>query len=167
MAKQRFRPARTIEERSPVGATYADRARLHSEVVESGPFTGCWQWFGHLSGGVPRVSKAPKDGKGPINVRVAILTEQQGRPEWAHTATPKCGNPDCVNPEHLAWESKDDFHVRLGAPRVKVSDQRIVEAWNQRLEGIPVTEIAARLNLSRSALYSRWHRMGLPETTAL
>lgn len=167
MPKTRFRPSRTLDVRSPVGASYVDRARLHSDRVEGGPFDGCWTWFGHISGGVPRVSKAPADGKGPINVRVAILTEVHGRPEWAHTASPTCGNVDCVCPDHLKWESKDEFHIRIGKPRVKVSDERIVEAWHQRLDGVPVTDIAARLNISRSALYARWHRMELPETVAL
>lgn len=167
MPKPRFRPSRTLDVRAPVGASYVDRARLHSDLIAEGPFAGCWTWFGHVSGGVPRVSRAPGDGKGPVNVRVAMLTEMQGRPEWAHTASPTCGNYECVNPEHLAWETKQAFHARIGAPRVKVSDERIIEAWHQRLDGIPVTDIAARLNLSRSALYARWHRLNLPETAAL
>lgn len=167
MPKPRFRPARVIEQRAATGAPYVDRARLHSDIVTEGPFAGCWSWFGHISGGVPRVSRAPKDGKGPINVRVAMLTELHGRPDWAHTASPGCGNPDCVNPEHIRWESKDDFHTRIGGPRVKVSDERIVEAWHQRCDGVPVTEIAARLNLSRSALYARWNRLRLPDTTTM
>ncbi len=163
MPKPRYRPSRPAASRAPSGSSYTDRARLHSEIVESGPFAGCWTWFGHISGGVPRVSKNPADGRGPINVRVAILTELQGRPADAHTASPMCGNDECVNPEHLRWETRQQFHTRIGAPRVKVSDERIIEAWQQRLEGIPVKEIAARLNLSRSALYARWHRLQLPE----
>lgn len=163
MPKPRYRPARPAATRAPVGATYAERARLHSDVVEIGPFEGCWRWFGHISGGVPRVSRKPADGRGPINVRVAMLDERAPRPEWAHTATMTCHNDECVNPEHLRWESKDEFHARIGKPRVKVSDERIVEAWRERLDGVPVKDIAMRLNLSRSALYARWHKMGLPE----
>jgi hypothetical protein len=163
MPKVRSRSPRMSPVRAASGTSYVDRAKLHAEVVEGGAFDGCWTWLGHISGGVPRLSRRPGDGRGPINARVAVLAETSGRPEWAHTATATCGNDECVNPAHLAWESRADFHSRIAKPRVKVSDERVRQAWQDRRAGIPVKEIAARLNVSRSALYERWHALRLPE----
>ncbi|MFZ4431564.1 MAG: hypothetical protein ACOYOQ_00055 [Microthrixaceae bacterium] len=166
MTKVRYRPATPIGTRAPADASYEERARLHSEVVETGPYAGCWEWFGHISGGVPRVSRR-KPHRGPVNLRVAMLEERGvARPEDTRTASPKCGNDFCVNPDHLIWETKDEFHARISRKQFKVSEDRIRDAWEQRQNGVPVKDIAARLKMARSSLYARWAALGLTGESA-
>jgi hypothetical protein len=163
---ERNRAARKIGTRASNFASYEDKARLHSDVIPEGRFEGCWRWFGYLSNGVPRVGRHPEDGGiGPVNLRVALLTETQGRPKDGHSVTVTCGNLECVNPEHLRWETKDEFFGRVAsltrAKRAKISDERFQQAKEWEESGISVTEVAARLGVARQTVYSNWKRLGL------
>jgi len=88
------------------------------------------------------------------------------RPPDTRTASVTCGHDFCVNPEHVHWESKDAFHARISRRQAKVSEERIREAWQQRTEGVPVKDIAARLKMARSSLYARWAGLGLTSGSA-
>lgn len=163
-----FRPmeqqeAVRIPTRAPNNATYVERAKLHSVQQPN----GCWDWFGCVSSGVPRVGRRSSDRRrGPINIRVALLEEIGPRPEWAYAAIAACGNPLCVNPEHLQWETKEDFfaRVRRSMPH-KISDDRYLQAWALHSEGMPVKELAVRFQVSRQTLYQNWKRLDLRKTT--
>lgn len=144
--------------RVPNGATYRDKALLHSVPEPS----GCWTWFGSVSQGIPRVRRAVDDTsgkKGPVNLRVAILEEAGPRPESAYNATPSCGVTACVNPDHLQWETREAFFARqipTANQQQRWTDDEIAEAWQWHIEGTPATECARRLGISRSRLYLRW-----------
>lgn len=157
------RPAQRLKTRANNDATYEERARLHSVEDES----GCWIWIGCVSNGVPRVGRRRSENKrGPVNLRAMLLDERiPTRPEGAHNAVTTCGNPMCVNPEHLEWESRDAFFARIrrNTPR-KVSDERYQQAWTYLQSGMSVKDIAARLEVSRQTLYSNWKRLGLHKT---
>ena len=88
--------------RADAGASYMDRARLHSI-----PDGDCLVWQGSTANGVPRVGRSAADratSMAPINLRVAVLAEvRPPRPPDAYTAHATCGTDLCVNPDHLAW----------------------------------------------------------------
>lgn len=145
-------------------ATYLEKAKLHSVEVTEGPFEGCWEWVGAMANGVPRASRHPDaEARGPVNLRVALLTELRKRPKTAHNVTTSCGNQKCVNPRHLKWESKAQFRKRVAETnrqhKSRVDDDRYREAieWTD----LTVPEVAARLGVSRATLYSNWARLGL------
>lgn len=59
--------------RADAGASYMDRARLHSI-----PDGDCLVWQGSTANGVPRVGRSAADratSMAPINLRVAVLAE--------------------------------------------------------------------------------------------
>jgi len=154
--------------RADAGASYMDRARLHSI-----PDGDCLVWQGSTANGVPRVGRSAADratSMAPINLRVAVLAEvRPPRPPDAYTAHATCGTDLCVNPDHLAWETRDEFYGRLSTapasrPALKWSDERIREAWDWHQGGVSVSECAVRLGISRSRLYKRWSRLDLPDT---
>lgn len=158
------RQATRIPKRASNDATYEERARLHSDETSD----GCWEWFGCVSSGVPRVGRRVSDNRrGPINLRVALLEERGERPDWAYAGVASCGNPACVNPEHLEWESKSDFfgRVRRSMPH-KISDDRYRQAWSLHSQGMSVKELAARFQVSRQTLYHNWKRLGLHKTVS-
>lgn len=157
------RKAQRLNRRAHNDATYEERAELHSDVDTA---TGCWNWFGCVSNGVPRVGRRSSDPKrGPINLRVALMEERGQRPDGGYNVVPTCGNPMCVNPDHLGWETRDDFfgRIRQSMPR-KVSDERYQQAWTFLSSGMSVKDIAARLGVSRQTLYANWRRLGLRKT---
>lgn len=153
---------RHVRTRVPNYASYLDKAKLHSEPAPGG--TGCWEWFGLTVSGVPRVSRHPDDesASGPVNLRVALLAEVAGRPDWAFNAKMDCGRTDCVNPDHMAWEDESAFRARVAATnrerKTRVTDDRYKAAvhWDGS-----AAEIADRLGVSRATLYSHWARLGL------
>jgi hypothetical protein len=156
------RKAQRLERRAHNNATYVERAQLHSEEQGS----GCWNWIGCVSNGVPRVGRRSSDPKrGPINLRVALMEERGERPADGYNAVATCGNVACVNPEHLGWETRDAFfgRIRQSMPR-KVSDERYQQAWTFLSSGMSVKDIAARLGISRQTLYANWRRLGLRKT---
>ncbi len=158
------RKAQRLERRAANDATYEDRARLHSEDTAD----GCWNWIGCVSNGVPRVGRRASDQKrGPINLRVALMEERGIHPDDGYNVVATCGNVDCVNPEHLGWETRDAFfgRIRQSMPR-KVSDERYQQAWTFLSSGMSVKDIAARLNVSRQTLYANWRRLGLRKTVS-
>ena len=71
--------------RADAGASYMDRARLHSI-----PDGDCLVWQGSTANGVPRVGRSAADratSMAPINLRVAVLAEvRPPRPPDAYTA---------------------------------------------------------------------------------
>ncbi len=148
-------------------ATYAERARLHSDV---NPKTNCWVWGGYLRSGCPYVGISRVGGQRPpgaatINIRVAILTEQGDRPADAYRAVATCGERLCVNPDHLAWESNADYRLRMrDLQPAKLSLADLEQAFQDKQAGEPVTRIAEALGMSRQGLYRQWRKWGYDTT---
>jgi hypothetical protein len=82
---------------------------IKKHVVEEGD---CWNWTGaHQScGSVPTMRWQGKVG----SVRRFVLLDQ-GVNLDKRLATYTCGNPDCVNPEHLAPTTRKRLQVRTVA----------------------------------------------------
>lgn len=80
--------------------------RIRKHVVEEGD---CWNWTGALQSrsAVPTMNYKRKVGA----VRRFILLEQ-GVDLGKRLATYTCGNPLCVNPEHVAPASRRAVQVR-------------------------------------------------------
>lgn len=74
------------------------------------PNSGCHIWQGKIgTGGYAYVSYREKTGKRLHRKAATVALELAGRPrperlEVSHT----CGNPVCVNVDHLLWESHSD-----------------------------------------------------------
>jgi hypothetical protein len=148
--------------RALASATYAERARLHSTVD---PQTNCWIWGGYVRKGspyigTPRRSDQPFTGAGTVNIRSALLTEQNERPADAYCAIATCGHDLCVNPDHLRWETNAEHRLRMRDAQAKLSMAEIAQAYDDRLAGEPVTRIADALGLSRQGLYRQWRKWG-------
>ncbi len=149
--------------RALASATYAERARLHSTVD---PHTNCWIWGGYLRSGLPYVGTPRSGGRtqtgaATTNIRTALLTEAGERPADAHSAVTTCGQRLCVNPDHLAWETKAEYRLRMrDLQPAKLSLADIAKAYDARQAGEPVTRIAEALGMSRQGLYRQWRRWG-------
>lgn len=82
---------------------------IKKHVVEEGD---CWNWTGALQscGSVPTIRWQGKVGA----VRRFVLLDQ-GVDLTKRLATYTCGNPSCVNPEHLAPTTRKRVQVRTVA----------------------------------------------------
>jgi hypothetical protein len=91
-----------------------DRIRKH--IIEEGD---CWNWTGALqsSGTVPTMNYKRKVGA----VRRFILLEQ-GVDLSKRLATYTCGNPMCVNPEHVAPATRRNVQRRTTEEQAHQSD---------------------------------------------
>ena len=83
--------------------------KIRRHIVEEGE---CWNWTGALQacGAVPTMNHAGRVGA----VRRFIL-EEQGVVLGKRLATYTCGNPKCVNPEHVAPATRSALQKRLVA----------------------------------------------------
>jgi hypothetical protein len=70
---------------------------IHARCEEVGD---CWEWQGALSNGRPQLRSADQK---VVSVRAYIAHTLQGQPARDDRyVTFKCGNPQCVNPDHFA-----------------------------------------------------------------
>lgn len=70
---------------------------IHARCVEVGD---CWEWLGAMSHGRPTIRS---EGRKVVSLRAYIAHDIQGiAPEAGKYVTFNCGNPACVNPEHLS-----------------------------------------------------------------
>lgn len=152
-AWRRSAPEGEVRTHAKAGATPIERAQVHSVERD-----GHWVWHGSTLGNQPRIAYTKEYGTSAL--RPILLTITRGRGEGDYAAVPTCGEPMCVNPEHLDWITREDAGRRgahAATPQTKVSDERLREAitWH-RDEHVPVTKVAERLGLSRSAVTRRW-----------
>lgn len=89
---------------------------IKKHIVEEGD---CWNWTGALQscGSTPTMRWQGKTGA----VRRFILCER-GPNQVAMFATYKCGNPQCVNPEHATWAARRTIQRRTTAELGHQSD---------------------------------------------
>lgn len=138
--------------RAPNGATALERAKLHSE-----PDGDCWIWQGYVWQGQPMINSAENI---PQMLRPALLIELTGpRPEWARSNTTTCGNPLCVNPDHIKWETMEEYRRRCRS-RVasKMTMAEVEQAWKRKQAGESATALANEYGISRVGLYRQWDR---------
>lgn len=141
--------------RASNGATALDRAKIHSQ-----PDGDCWIWQGYLHGssGVPFMNGSYN---APQPLQPALLEEVSGgRPKWAKATTTTCGNRACVNPEHLKWETQDEYRLRCRRSQSvsKMTLEQVNEAWRRKQAGESATALAAEYGISRIGLYRQWDR---------
>lgn len=76
----------------------------------------CWIWKKSLQAGVPaiRIPTADDPKRPLVNVRRWIAV-QQGKKVDGLFATTKCGDPLCVNPEHVVLMTRKQLGKRAGA----------------------------------------------------
>jgi hypothetical protein len=146
--------------RAPKHTTYTDRALVHSE--QDGD---CRIWNGYMMGQHPYVGQPMENGQrlSPVNLRRKLLEERgETPPEGTVTVVTTCGNERCVNPDHFAWETREQYRRRQRnvAPSARITLEQLGQAWERRKGGEAVTTIATDLGISRQGLYRQWQRWG-------
>ena len=138
--------------RAPNGAGALDRAKLHSELQGD-----CWIWKGYVWQGNPMMNSSANT---PMLLRPTLLEELHGeRPEWAKAATTTCGNRLCVNPDHVKWETMDEYRRRCRAKAAaKMTVEQVEESWKRKQAGESVTSLDEEYGISRIGLYRQWDR---------
>jgi HNH endonuclease len=107
--------------------------------------TGCWEWTGTMNGGkYPMISFPVKTEIGSAMVlkvahRISYSFKHGDIPDDV-TVRRSCGNPKCVNPDHLYISSRQDTLVDMynngGFDHSKGEDQ-----WNSKLTQEQVLQI--------------------------
>lgn len=94
--------------RKPRKITVQTVELIKSRTIECGD---CWEWQGYIGNGSPQVSHAGK----MVTVR-GILAQLLGKPLASSLFwSAKCGNPKCVNPEHLIGRNKRQHALFMNA----------------------------------------------------
>lgn len=94
---------------------------LKSRCQEDGD---CWIWQGIASkGGVPKINVhcgRGKNGRSVLSARRVVWEALKGPIPEGKYITPSCGQPGCLNPEHLVYTTKAKIAAQIGArPDVK------------------------------------------------
>ena len=132
---------------------YLSRARKVGECLE----VDCGMWKGY-----PAVSiNAEQDclGRFVLEVYGGMSRVEAAAQGLVMRHRPLvCHNTKCVNPEHLEWGSlsRNARDVKLDGvfyDNNKLSYEDIELAWGLRETGVPIKDIAERLEVQRNALY--------------
>lgn len=96
--------------------TLIEQIRKH--VDEEGD---CWNWTGatQTCGATPTMNYRGKVGA----VRRLIMLQRGTAPNTKVLATYLCGNPKCVNPEHVGWLMRKTVQARTNAERSHLSSR--------------------------------------------
>lgn len=79
-----------------------------------GPPGECWLWDGPVRGGVPVAFRKIAGKSVALRVRILVLLQQGPRPAGCVTRD-TCGQPLCVNPEHVVWvHRREVLRVKVG-----------------------------------------------------
>lgn len=113
---KKVRPPDTPEE-------FIKWVKVRSDVEES----GCWSWRMSMhDGSSPQASYRARH----ILVRRELLKMKRGEISKKMIAWPTCGNPTCVNPDHLTMKSRS---ARLkGIPKTQAHCKKLAEAARKR-----------------------------------
>lgn len=134
--------------------------------VEGRLDTPCWEWNGNCS--------SDKNGYGSLGVkgvshRIHRLSYELfvGEIPPGQLIRHKCDNPPCMNPEHLEPGTVRQNAIdmlergRHKPPRgetngtSKLSEGDVKVIWS--LKGTPVSDVAAKFDISTSTIYSIWN----------
>lgn len=103
---------------------------------------GCWDWRGGFDHGAPILTFREGGKRVKRSVRALLTTP---RPDCRPSAN--CGNPRCVNPEHVVWLTRRQLMLRQGphtlAHRLAIRASKRAQA--KKLDLGKAREIRARL----------------------
>lgn len=89
---------------------------IHAKCVECGD---CWEWAGICSpAGVPKINLFVgygKNGRTVLSTRRVVWQIVKGAIPAGRLITTKCGNPKCLNPEHLQMTDHAQVARKNGA----------------------------------------------------
>lgn len=124
-----------------------DRVKANIEMVD-----GCLIWKGAMSGNSPVIAKRKADGT-YRNVNVRYLFARKKFPEITERTRIKtsCGNPRCVNREHLELGTmmKKARRVRSGSPKTNIVLNK--EVFTLAV-GMTADAMAEKANISAAAI---------------
>lgn len=111
----------------------------------------CWEWRGIASpAGVPKINVwvgRGKSGRTVLSTRRVVWEMTKGAIPAGKLITPKCGNPRCLNPDHLSLTDHGKVAAKNGA-RIEVKMKRLaacgaIRSHNAKLDAAQVAEIRA------------------------
>lgn len=139
-------------------------ARIYTHVEEEGD---CWNWTGALQscGSTPAMRWQGKVAA----VRRLILLDRDGRAPsgGVYLATYNCGNPLCVNPEHMTWALRRTVQRRTTREQRHQSDiVRCKKLADQaRARGKLTPELAAAVREAEGVQHEIAARFGISQAT--
>ena len=87
---------------------------ITKHVIEDGD---CWNWIGALQSCGATPTMRWQGTTGSVRRFVLLANGQPPNNSRKTLATYTCGNPKCVNPEHLAWAGRKAVQIRTNRER--------------------------------------------------
>lgn len=110
----------------------------------------CWVWQGPTNGsGHPKVSLRDADGRSWVSARRVTYTAAKREIPAGRLITVNCGNPKCLNPDHLTLTTKADAARKGNAnPATRIKRAASSARSNQLRFGKITMEIAREIRNS-------------------